>query len=615
MTFVLAPDPPGRRQEGLQRDRAVTDTSGMTRSQSPAKEARTSDHLRRSAPVALSVLVILVVAGFGFAATRAAENRSQSVHIADRVQEQRTLAGLGTDYVLFGFKEEINYATTHDWSLASNDPADVALLAAYAEQSALLHYGAALVNLTTGSYISSAALTTSLPPLSDPGFAPMLESLQKGGPGLSLVMHVGSIPLVAYGVPLQVDGTTVGFVGFSPLLESPLESYVTHLHFGSTGLSYVVDSHGVAIAASRPSLVGRALAPVPPLVDLARGKQGFIQYGAGQNTEIATFDPIGLGGWGALTTQSASEFFGPIRSSILLVEGVGALLLVVVGAILAVFIHRRQVSLRRENKTINELAEARERFRHAFEETPVGMALVSIDEESRGRFLQVNRALCHLTGFCAPELLEHRLSGLVHPDNAVELRQSADRLFSGSANFELELRLATHGGPWVWALVHGSLVRDTAGTPLYGVVHIEDISGRKAAEERLSHLALHDPLTNLANRVLIAENLRKALATAARYGTVVAVLYLDLDNFKEVNDRWGHEAGDSVLQEVARRLKEAVRPEDTPGRLGGDEFVVICTGITEAEGAMAIAERIEGALSRPIAVGADTVSIRVSIGI
>ena len=573
------------------------------------------ERLRRVGPVAFALTLIVIVAGVGFVATLAASSRAQSVHVADRAQEQSTLAGLGTEYVLFGFKEEINFETSHTWSLRPEDTGDAAQLQAYAGQSALLGYGAALVDLKTGTYLNSSDPPNGLPPLRDAGMGPLLAALRLAGPGLSSVVHVGGISLVAYGVPLTTEGTLVGFVAFSRLDQSPLESYVTRLHFGSTGVSYVLDSNGVAIAASDRSQVGRPLASIPPLASLAKGKGGFTEYPTPRGAQVATFDPIRLGGWGALTTQSSAEFYGPIRSGILRVEEALILIFVVAAGVIAVFVHRRHVALRREMRTMNELAEARERFRHAFEKTPVGMALIGVQGNSTGRFLQVNQALCQLTGFTVGELLEREFTDLVHPDNADTVRTAAERLFSGDSSFELEIRMATSSGSWRWARLHGSLIRDTAGRPLYGVAHIEDVSGRKAAEQRLAHLALHDPLTNLANRVLVAEKLSDALAAAGTNAAQVGVLYLDLDNFKHINDRLGHDTGDRVLREVAERLRGAVRPEDTPGRLGGDEFVVVCTGLKDPAAVLAVAERIEEAISAPMRVDGSVFRVSVSTGI
>jgi diguanylate cyclase (GGDEF)-like protein/PAS domain S-box-containing protein len=137
---------------------------------------------------------------------------------------------------------------------------------------------------------------------------------------------------------------------------------------------------------------------------------------------------------------------------------------------------------------------------------------------------------------------------------------------------------------------------------------------RLRSEERMRHEALHDPLTGLANRTLLRDRLEHALARSARDGTVTGVLFVDLDEFKHVNDRFGHAAGDAVLAELGQRLRAAVRPADTVARLGGDEFVVVCEDVDEAT-ALALGERLEAAVRRPLAVGGAEHRLTASVGI
>jgi diguanylate cyclase (GGDEF)-like protein/PAS domain S-box-containing protein len=138
---------------------------------------------------------------------------------------------------------------------------------------------------------------------------------------------------------------------------------------------------------------------------------------------------------------------------------------------------------------------------------------------------------------------------------------------------------------------------------------------RLAGEERMRHEALHDPLTGLANRTLLRDRLEHALARSEREEEMATgVLFVDLDNFKQVNDAYGHAAGDAVLVELGRRLKTAVRPADTVARLGGDEFVVVCEEV-DAETALALGRRLEAAIREPLEVGGVTHSLTASIGI
>jgi diguanylate cyclase (GGDEF)-like protein len=142
-----------------------------------------------------------------------------------------------------------------------------------------------------------------------------------------------------------------------------------------------------------------------------------------------------------------------------------------------------------------------------------------------------------------------------------------------------------------------------------------DIAERRRAEEELEHLALHDPLTGLANRVLFMERLTQALARNERRPSSVAVLFLDLDRFKLVNDTMGHDVGDRVLASVAGRLRSVLRPVDTAARLGGDEFVVLCEDLEDERHVLTIAERIVGLVAEPIDLGSAEAQVSTSIGI
>lgn len=147
------------------------------------------------------------------------------------------------------------------------------------------------------------------------------------------------------------------------------------------------------------------------------------------------------------------------------------------------------------------------------------------------------------------------------------------------------------------------------------VMVFEDITERKKAQEALAYQATHDGLTGLPNRTLFYDRLNQALAAAERYGTAFALMYIDLDAFKPVNDTLGHAAGDQVLVEVARRIQSAVRQSDTVARLSGDEFAVIASHCDDAEKAIAIAEKIQQALELPINLSQGTAHISASIGI
>jgi diguanylate cyclase (GGDEF)-like protein len=166
----------------------------------------------------------------------------------------------------------------------------------------------------------------------------------------------------------------------------------------------------------------------------------------------------------------------------------------------------------------------------------------------------------------------------------------------------------------VWTSINTSVVRDAAGEALYAISQVEDISTRKAADLELVHRAFHDPLTGLPNRLALRERLGTAIERARRTRRPGAVLFCDLDGFKDVNDLLGHQAGDEVLTEVAHRLAAEIRAGDTVARLGGDEFIVLAEDITSVEVGV-LAERIQRAVAVPVSHDGHAVRVTVSIGI
>jgi diguanylate cyclase (GGDEF)-like protein len=164
---------------------------------------------------------------------------------------------------------------------------------------------------------------------------------------------------------------------------------------------------------------------------------------------------------------------------------------------------------------------------------------------------------------------------------------------------------------WIEAAI--ASIGDPSGEPVLSVQMI-DVTERRLAHDRLTQMALHDQLTNLPNRVLLLDRLRHALSAATRTGRPVAVLYLDLDGFKQVNDHAGHERGDLVLRETAEVLRSVVRDADTVARLGGDEFVVL-SGIGDPSDAVCVASRITAALDRTVVIDGRGYPLRVSVGI
>ncbi|GGT20348.1 diguanylate cyclase [Streptomyces kurssanovii] len=316
---------------------------------------------------------------------------------------------------------------------------------------------------------------------------------------------------------------------------------------------------------------------------------------------------------------------------------------------------RALVRLEREQQALRASEES---FRQAFEYAPSGMAIAEMGGDQHGRLLRTNDALCRLLGRPASAMRRYSFADLVHPEDVgTLLRTSAE---GGRA----EIRLGRRDGSYVWVSLRNSVVADTADGPRFLLTHVEDIEDRKRHELQLAHRASHDALTGLPNSAELRARLSSRLCERphATYATDIealdaayetdrafrsdgfdfdtvggrpydhhvhtvapdseiddgakglAVLFCDLDGFKSINDRFGHQTGDAVLVEVARRLTTGVRDGDTVARLGGDEFVVLADGLGAADAAD-LAVRLRNAIILPIRVGGRGVRVGASFGI
>ena len=261
----------------------------------------------------------------------------------------------------------------------------------------------------------------------------------------------------------------------------------------------------------------------------------------------------------------------------------------------------------------NNSASDDDRFRNAFDFAAIGMALVS----SEGRWLQVNRALCKILGYTEREMLVIDFLTVIHPDDLGVAVDAIKRLRKGNSTIDqCEVRFRHKSGRKVWGLWSASLAGGphVASTPL--VFQIQDITDRKRAEEQLQHEAMHDVLTGLPNRAMFIDHLELAIARAQRNEErKFAVLYVDLDRFKIINDSLGHSVGDQLLKEVAARLWNCVRAGDTVARLGGDEFVILLEDVYQEAEAIDVAERIKSELVVPFTLNGREVFTTVSIGV
>ncbi|HET9654475.1 MAG TPA: EAL domain-containing protein [Kineosporiaceae bacterium] len=259
--------------------------------------------------------------------------------------------------------------------------------------------------------------------------------------------------------------------------------------------------------------------------------------------------------------------------------------------------------------------ESEERFRLAFDESLVGTALLSVDPQTF-RIRRVNAALCAFLGRDRTALLGVRLVDVLSPEEAADTQEALEGVLSGAAsNFRAERRFRHANDETVWGLLGATMIRDALGGPRYLLCQVEDITTRKRAEEQLVHRALYDDLTGLPNRALLMEHLAGALARAQRSGSPVGVLFIDLDDFKSINDSFGHSAGDEFLTRAAARIQASIRASDLPARVGGDEFVIICENLTDPADATLVADQIQRALSAQIPLRGQLVTTGASVGI
>ncbi|HEX4009809.1 MAG TPA: diguanylate cyclase [Solirubrobacteraceae bacterium] len=256
--------------------------------------------------------------------------------------------------------------------------------------------------------------------------------------------------------------------------------------------------------------------------------------------------------------------------------------------------------------------QATQLFETAFANAPIGLALVSLE----GRWLKVNGALCQWLGYTEAELLTQTFQEITHPDDLdADLRQ-VQRLIAGEIErYAMPKRYVTRDGDEVWANLSVSLVRDDQGRPVHFISQLEDISERKRLEIALQHLADHDHLTELWNRRAFESHLRRQIAQCRRGSSPAALLIVDLDGFKLINDTHGHAAGDALLVSVANTLRARLRATDCIARIGGDEFAVILSE-TRPEAVERVVESLAQQIRDAcVEVGGRDIGVSASIGV
>lgn len=263
-------------------------------------------------------------------------------------------------------------------------------------------------------------------------------------------------------------------------------------------------------------------------------------------------------------------------------------------------------------RTEKALRASEARFRSYFELPLIGIALIGPDK----RWWEVNGRLCEMLGYERTQLLQMSWAEITCPEDlAVEEAQFERAINRRIEGYSLDKRFIRQNGELLHANASSRCLRRANGLVEYFVIMVQDITERKQAEERLQHLAQYDALTGLPNRTLLTDRLQQAVLRAGRNHTLVGVMLVDLDRFKQINDTLGHSVGDHLLRDMAARLQQCVREGDTISRQGGDEFAILLPDLAGNDDAASMAQRILDAVAEPCRVSDHELHPSCSIGI
>ena len=281
----------------------------------------------------------------------------------------------------------------------------------------------------------------------------------------------------------------------------------------------------------------------------------------------------------------------------------------------SVTVSAAQAAFRERDDDHLSAEEVARRYRTLIEQLPLVVYLDELDSISSNIF--TSRQIEPILGYSVEEWAANSelFSRLLHPEDRERVLAAHVHTHETHEPLSLEYRLIARDGRVVWLRDEGVIVLDETGRPRYLQGYLLDITREREAELQLRQLALYDPLTGLANRAFFHERLKHAIKLRHEAGHATGLLYIDLDDFKGINDRWGHDLGDEVLHEIGGRIERSVRPGDTAARLGGDEFAVVLTEAVTPEDAVGVAERLLAEIAKPLESGPGPLYTTASIGI
>jgi diguanylate cyclase (GGDEF)-like protein/PAS domain S-box-containing protein len=400
--------------------------------------------------------------------------------------------------------------------------------------------------------------------------------------------------------PLPITGKMALHGGYDAQLVR-IEGVVRSSSQSPTSPSLTVESDDHIVFAAPSTSLQASLSSIP--VGARVALIGICSIKTDENGNPSAFEIV-LRSSSNLTVLSRPPWLNGRRALYILV-----LAIVVSLAILGwVVILRRRVRQQTgiiEAKLQNEMA-LEERYRRIFQRNLTGLYIARHD----GTLVDCNDACARMLGFAGrEELLQDRSAA-----EAIT-RQFHQGFDARNAIVNAEHHFQRHDGSWGWVLSNARFVSESAGRPNLLEGALVDITDRKLADERIQTLAYCDSLTGLPNRTLLLDRLTKAVANAKRHHEKLAVLFLDVDGFKNINDSLGHSFGDLLLQQLGQRLQACAREQDTVARLGGDEFLLVIDSIEEPSDAAIVAERLARDVSHEYNIQGQMLSVTCSIGI
>jgi diguanylate cyclase (GGDEF)-like protein/PAS domain S-box-containing protein len=410
------------------------------------------------------------------------------------------------------------------------------------------------------------------------------------------ILHF-EIPLSWFAAKVESNAPTGGF----SFLMSRDGRLIVHPRLEELQQTSGIDPAGLE-AADFPSGTASISPSFQRLVErMQSGQAGHGSYGDGRGAYEVVYQPVFGGNWVAASVLPRAVIYQPVND---LLRRTLLIALPLLGLALwysAKVVAPLQTRVLRQNEA---------RFRSLVQNA--SDIIVVLDEQQVVRY--VSPSIERVLGYQPDALVGTSVLDSVHEDDVAQVKVDWSGVGWRGAHRPVELRVLHANGSWrSIEAVATNLVDDPGVNGI--VINARDSTDRRHLEEELTRQAFHDVLTGLPNRALFMDRLGQALARAGRHGTSLAILFLDLDNFKVVNDSLGHQVGDQLLCAVAERLHACVRQQDTVARLGGDEFTILLEDITDAGDAIHLADRIAEHMKRPVLLGQQEVFITTSIGI